>query len=247
MSTAFPTGSSGAAWRARRKRICCAVSANSATWPACRSAGRGHHRYAASRARRHRLPLAQRQCGGTGVDPIWPYHRRASRRVLAASPFYHLLQNGGEELRWRIAFGDPIDFPHRPGHEGPGSHRLRRLRPSNCPGSHDRRDGLRLLRLVDAPLLWASAMPTWRPCAGWCRRSRSPSKSAALARIAGTLVEVYLAAMPAGACSKAASSAVWPIASMQLCGSPTCAATRRSPTRRRPARSFPCSTTTPKL
>lgn len=27
------------------------------------------------------------------------------------SPFYHLLQTGGEELRRRIAFGDPIDFP----------------------------------------------------------------------------------------------------------------------------------------
>jgi adenylate cyclase len=27
------------------------------------------------------------------------------------SPFYHLLQSGGEELRRRIAFGDPIDFP----------------------------------------------------------------------------------------------------------------------------------------
>ena len=26
------------------------------------------------------------------------------------SPFYHLLQTGGEELRRRIAFGDPIDF-----------------------------------------------------------------------------------------------------------------------------------------
>ena len=27
------------------------------------------------------------------------------------SPFYHLLQTGGEEMRRRIAFGDPIDFP----------------------------------------------------------------------------------------------------------------------------------------
>jgi adenylate cyclase len=27
------------------------------------------------------------------------------------SPFYHLLQTGGEELRRRIAFGDPADFP----------------------------------------------------------------------------------------------------------------------------------------
>ena len=27
------------------------------------------------------------------------------------SPFYHLLQSGGEELRRRIGFGDPIDFP----------------------------------------------------------------------------------------------------------------------------------------
>ena len=27
------------------------------------------------------------------------------------SPFYHLLQSGGEELRRRIGFGEPADFP----------------------------------------------------------------------------------------------------------------------------------------
>ena len=27
------------------------------------------------------------------------------------SPFYHLLQTGGEELRRRIGFGEPADFP----------------------------------------------------------------------------------------------------------------------------------------
>jgi adenylate cyclase len=40
---------------------------------------------------------------------------RTTEGELAASwqrsPFFHLLQTGGEELRRRIAFGDPIDFP----------------------------------------------------------------------------------------------------------------------------------------
>jgi adenylate cyclase len=34
-----------------------------------------------------------------------------SAQFWRSSPFYHLLQNGGEELRRRIGFGDPTDFP----------------------------------------------------------------------------------------------------------------------------------------
>ena len=39
-----------------------------------------------------------------------PSDRGQERRELAPHAFYHLLTTGGDELRRRIAFGDPADF-----------------------------------------------------------------------------------------------------------------------------------------
>jgi len=47
-------------------------------------------------------------------DAATQYGRTTEGEAAASwqrSPFYHLLQTGGEEMRRRIAFGDPIDFP----------------------------------------------------------------------------------------------------------------------------------------
>lgn len=107
------------------------------------------------------------------------------------SPFYHLLQNGGEELRRRIAFGDPIDFPTVLDMKDQGHtdyvafvHRIAREATIGemdcvCSGWSTRHslgfsnaNMAALRRLVPALAL--------------------AIKSAALARIAGTLVEVYL-------------------------------------------------------
>jgi len=107
------------------------------------------------------------------------------------SPFFHLLTTGGTELRRRIGPGEPVDFPvledlraegqteylafvHRFASEGVigemegvYSHWL-----SNRPGGFSDEDVDALRRLVPALAL--------------------AIKSASLARIAGTLVEVYL-------------------------------------------------------
>ncbi len=47
-------------------------------------------------------------------DAATQYGRTTEGEAAASwqrSPFFHLLQIGGEEMRRRIAFGDPIDFP----------------------------------------------------------------------------------------------------------------------------------------
>ena len=46
--------------------------------------------------------------------------------------------------------------------------------------------------LVDARRRTVSAMPTSRPCAGWCRPWGSPSRAPRSRKVADTLVEVYL-------------------------------------------------------
>ena len=107
------------------------------------------------------------------------------------SPFYHLLQTGGEELRRRIGFGEPADFPviqemkdvghtdyvvfvHRFAADGT-------IGEMDCvysawstrePEGFSEADIAALRRLVPALGL--------------------AIKSAALAKVAGTLVEVYL-------------------------------------------------------
>jgi adenylate cyclase len=107
------------------------------------------------------------------------------------SPFYQMLQTGGEELRRRIALGDPIDFPSVQEMKDAGHtdyvafvHRFAgdgTIGEMDCvysgwstrhPSGFDDTDLSALRRFVPALGL--------------------AIKSAALARIAGTLVEVYL-------------------------------------------------------
>jgi adenylate cyclase len=107
------------------------------------------------------------------------------------SPFYHLLQTGGEELRRRIAFGDPIDFPSIQEMKDLGYTDniifVRRFAEGATIGEMDcvysswstRSDkgfsdaDIAALRRLAPPLLLAM-------------------KSAALTKVADTLVEVYL-------------------------------------------------------
>ena len=108
------------------------------------------------------------------------------------SPFYHLLQTGEEELRRRIGFGDPADFPIHPGDEGCRPHRLHHLRPP-------------LRRRAPPSARWIASIRSWstRSAKGFsdadiaALRRLVPTlglaiKSAALAKVADTLVQVYL-------------------------------------------------------
>ncbi len=120
-----------------------------------------------------------------------PSDEGALAQSWQASPFFHLLQTGGEELRRRIGFGEPADFPSIAEAQALGTtdyvvfvHRFAAeatIGDMDCvysawstrhPRGFDESDLAALRRLV--PVL-ALAI-----------------KSAALARVADTLVEVYL-------------------------------------------------------
>jgi adenylate cyclase len=107
------------------------------------------------------------------------------------SPFYHLLQTGGEELRRRIAFGDPDDFPFLQEIKDAGHtdyvafvYRFARgatIGEMDCvysAWSTTHREGFSEQDMM--------ALRRLAPALGLA------IKSAALARIADTLVEVYL-------------------------------------------------------
>jgi adenylate cyclase len=107
------------------------------------------------------------------------------------SPFFHLLQTGGEELRRRIAFGDPIDYPIVQEVKDAGHtdyilfvHRFAR---SSTIGEMD-----------GVYSAWATRHEAGFSDANIAALRRlvpalaMAIKSGALARIAGTLVEVYL-------------------------------------------------------
>ncbi len=135
-----------------------------------------------------------RNDGGEDAGPVRDYGPSNQGEVAAAwqrSPFFHLLQTGGEELRRRIGFGESPDytiiqemkdaghtdyilFVHRFAPEGT-------IGEMDCfysawstkhPGGFSDDNIIALRRL--APALGLAA------------------KSASLARIAGTLAEVYL-------------------------------------------------------
>lgn len=120
---------------------------------------------------------------------------RTTEGELAASwqrsPFFHLLQTGGEELRRRIAFGDPIDFPS--------------IQEMKDQGYTD--NVLFVRRFAEGGIIGEMdcVYSTWatRDAEGFSEanitalRRLAPTlglaiKSAALARVADTLVEVYL-------------------------------------------------------
>jgi adenylate cyclase len=120
---------------------------------------------------------------------------RTTEGELAASwqrsPFFHLLQTGGEELRRRIAFGDPIDFPSIQEMKDQGHTDniifVRRFAEGATIGEMDCVYSSWSTRsdkgFSDADI---AALRRLAPTLGLA------IKSAALARVADTLVQVYL-------------------------------------------------------
>jgi len=107
------------------------------------------------------------------------------------SPFYHLLQTGGEEMRRRIAFGDPIDFASLQEMKDQGY-------TDNIIFVRRFAEGATIGEMDCVYSTWSS-----RDAEGFsdadivALRRLAPTlglaiKSAALARVADTLVEVYL-------------------------------------------------------
>jgi adenylate cyclase len=107
------------------------------------------------------------------------------------SPFYHLLQTGGEELRRRIAFGDPIDFVSIQEMKDQGY-------TDNIIFIRRFAEGATIGEMDGVYSSWAT-----RDAEGFSEaniaalRRLAPTlglaiKSAALAKVADTLVEVYL-------------------------------------------------------
>ena len=127
-------------------------------------------------------------------DAATQYGRTTEGEAAASwqrSPFYHLLQTGGEELRRRIAFGDPIDFPSIQEMKDLGYTDniifVRRFAEDATIGEMDcvysswsTRDAK---GFSDADI---AALRRLAPTLGLA------IKSAALAKVADTLVEVYL-------------------------------------------------------
>ena len=128
-------------------------------------------------------------------DPAMVEYGRSDQGEGAAqwqsSPFFHLLQTGEEELRRRIAFGDPGDFPAVQEMKDAGHTDylvfVHRFADDNAIGEMD---------CVYSS--WVTRHPEGFSDAGLValRRLVPPLalaiKAAALARVAGTLVEVYL-------------------------------------------------------
>lgn len=127
-------------------------------------------------------------------DAATQYGRTTEGEAAASwqrSPFYHLLQSGGEELRRRIGFGDPIDFAAIQEMKDLGHTDyvlfVRRFAEDATIGEMD---------CVYSS--WATRSPQGFSDADIAALRRlAPAlglaiKSAALARIADTLVEVYL-------------------------------------------------------
>ena len=107
------------------------------------------------------------------------------------SPFYHLLQTGGEELRRRIAFGDPIDFASVQEMKDLGYTDniifVRRFAEGATIGEMDCVYSTWATRSADGfSDADIAALRRLAPTLGLA------IKSAALARVADTLVEVYL-------------------------------------------------------
>jgi len=107
------------------------------------------------------------------------------------SPFYHLLQTGGEELRRRIAFGDPADFPAVQDMKDSGQTDyivfVHRFASGTAIGVMDCVYSGWSTRSVDGfDDANAIALRRLVPALGLAM------KSAALAKIADTLVQVYL-------------------------------------------------------
>jgi len=135
-----------------------------------------------------------RNDGGEDAGPVRDYGPSNQGEVAAAwqrSPFFHLLQTGGEELRRRIGFGDPADYMIIQEMKDAGHTDyilfVHRFAPEGTIGEMD---------------CFYSAWSTQHP-EGFsdahiaALRRMAPAlglaaKSASLTRIAGTLADVYL-------------------------------------------------------
>jgi adenylate cyclase len=125
------------------------------------------------------------------VTDYGPSNEGAGAEMWRRSPFFHLLQTGGEELRRRIGFGDALDFDvvKEMKEQGYTDYFLfvHRIAKGNAIGEMD--------CVCSA---WSTRDPAGfsEACATALRRLVPilglAVKSGALARIASTLVEVYL-------------------------------------------------------
>lgn len=127
-------------------------------------------------------------------DVATQYGRTTEGEAAASwqrSPFYHLLQTGGEELRRRIAFGDPIDFPSIQEMKDLGY-------TDNIVFVRRFAEGATIGEMDCVYSSWSSRSDKGFSDADIAALRRlAPTlglaiKSAALARVADTLVEVYL-------------------------------------------------------
>jgi len=161
------------------------------------------------------------------------------------SPFFRLLESGGSELRIRIAAGAGEEFPTKTALQDEGM--------TDCLVLINRFAAHGVIGEMDCVYsYWATDAPHGfgdREIAaliGLMPGLALSVKCVSLARIAGTLVETYSAAMPAGGCSPAASGAVSPRRSGRSCGTAICADLPGSPIARRRMRSSRCSTIMPR-
>ena len=130
---------------------------------------------------------------GVEEEPVREYGRSdqgAAAESWQASPFYHLLQTGGEELRRRIGFGDPVDYQIIQEVKDAGHtdyilfvHRFGSSTIGEMDGVYSAWATRHEEGFTDANI---AALRRLIPTLALA------IKSSALARIAGTLVEVYL-------------------------------------------------------
>src|SRR4029077_4164051 len=172
------------------------------------------------------------------------------------SPFFHVLQSGETEMRRHLAAGDPADFPAIAQARDEGAtdylvlvHRFAAeavIGEMDCvysSWSSDAPDGF-----------GEEAVVALKPLAPFLKLAL---KSAALARIAGTLAQTYLGRDPGrrvmsgrsgpvvdGGSLAAGSCAASPRKSARCCCTAICAAIPKFPIIHRPNRPSRCSTTT---
>ena len=130
---------------------------------------------------------------GVEEEPVREYGRSdqgAAAESWQASPFYHLLQTGAEELRRRIGFGDPVDYQIIQEIKDAGHtdyilfvHRFGSSTIGEMDGVYSAWATRHEAGFSDANI---AALRRLVPALALA------IKSSALARIAGTLVEVYL-------------------------------------------------------
>jgi adenylate cyclase len=135
-----------------------------------------------------------RNDGAEEDRPVRDYGPSNQGEVAAAwqrSPFFHLLQTGGEELRRRIGFGDPADYPVIQEMKDAGhTDYVLFVHPFAAEGTIGEMDCFYSAWSTKHPEGFSdahiAALRRLAPALGLA------AKSASLTRIAGTLADVYL-------------------------------------------------------